>query len=532
VNLLVALLAVTTSTAGGGLFSSEEIPDKPGGGLFSNEEIPDASPSSSSSMFSPVADAPVFTPKVRSTIELHGQGAADTAFDHPDENVLEFRWGGKLVMDVDISSSLSAYVAPKFEHVTAWTEDLDDRGFLFLNVPEAYVTWGEGRTYLRVGTQVFNWGTSDFAAPADVLNPVDLRSGMMGSLDPSSIKIPVLAAELVSGFGPLTIRGVVQPFFTPSRFFLSGWDDSLGSLAGASGAGPALPDLGVLLGDATADHIGNQLLLTKRPEDRPDNASFAARATLQFDAADISLTAVHGWESFPRIKMDPSLQKVGAILIDSFANKEPIDPLDAVDEFEALNTALEMDKELISGSYERRTLIGMDASIAADPFILKLDIAYTFERTLYTQDFRPVARPWINAAVGLEYFMGDELQILAEVFALTVLDIRSNERIQLIEPVSAAPSVLDISGKERTVAMPGAIVAVRYNMLDGDLNFDVVAVSTLTRGDWFFMPSANYKLSDNQKISIGGLIIEGKEGGYAGLFGHNDRVHLGYTWSH
>lgn len=528
-NLLVALLAVITSTAGGGLFSSEEIPDSvanspssdESGGLFSSEEIPGATPFAS-----------VFTPKVRSAISLHGQSALDTAFDHAGENILELRLGAKLILDVDFESSLSAFVAPKFDHVTAWTEDLDDRGFLFLNVPEAYVTWGQGRTYLRVGTQIFNWGTSDFAAPADVLNPIDLRSGMMGGLDPSANKIPVLAAELVSGLGPMTFRAVVQPFFTPSRFFLSGWDDSIGALAGASGSGPALPDLGIILGDATADHIGDQLLITKRPEDRPDNATFAARATFQFELADVSVTAVHGWESFPRIKMDPALALVGAQLLESLAKKEPIDALKAAPAFDALNTALEMGKELMEGSYERRTLIGADASIAVDPFVIKLDLAYTLERTLYTQDFYPVARPWLNAAFGLEYIMGDELQILAEVFALTVMDVRSNERIQLIEPIAAAPSLLDISGAERTVAMPGAIAAIRYNILEGDLSLELVMVSTLTRGDWFFMPAMTYRLSDSQKINLGGLFIEGQDGGYAGLFGHNDRIHLGYIWSH
>jgi hypothetical protein len=174
----------------------------------------------------------------------------------------------------------------------------------------------------------------------------------------------------------------------------------------------------------------------------------------------------------------------------------------------------------------------MDASIALDPVILKFDLAYTFERTLYTQDFYPVARPWLNAAVGLEYIMGDELQILTEAFALTVFDVRSNERIQLLEPIAPPPSVLDIEGKERTIVMAGAIAAIRYNILDGDLNFDFVTVSTLVRGDWFFMPSVNYKLNDNQKVNIGALIIEGEDDGYGGLFSHNDRVHIGYTWSH
>lgn len=530
-KLLIALLAVSSSTTGGGLFSTEEVPDQvSSSGLFSSEEVPDTS--GSSGLFSSVPDAPVFAPKVRSTIEFSTEASVDTAFDRDQENILELSITGKFSLDVDFAPSLSAYVAPKFDHQTAWTESFDDRGFLFLSVPEAYLTWGQGRTYIRMGTQVFNWGTSDFAAPADVLNPMDLRKGLVSGSDPGANKIPVLAAEAVTGFGPFTLRGVFQPFFTPSRFFLSGWDDSIGSIAAATGAGFMFPDLSGLLGNATADHIGDQLLITNRPEDRPDSGTIGARATVQLDMLDFSVTAVHGWESFPRIKFDPALAIVGGQLLDSLASGKAIDPLAAAPAFDALNTAIESGQELLEGSYERRTLVGADASIALDPIILKIDLAYTFERTLYTQDFYPVARPWLNASLGLEYIMGDELQILTEVFALTVFDVRSNERLQLLEPIAAPPSVLDIEGKERTIAMGGAIAAIRYNVLEGDLNFDFVTVSTLNRGDWFFMPAVNYKLNDDQKINIGALIIEGKADGYGGLFSHNDRVHIGYSWSH
>jgi len=529
VKLLLSLLLVSSSTSAGGLFSNEEIPDQvsSGGGLFSSEEVP-----SSTSPFEEDASLALpasFQPKVRSTIELFSEARVDTAFDKENENVLELRLSGKFSLDVDFADKLSAYIAPGFAYQAAWTESLDDRGFLFLQIPEAYITWGSGRTYLRVGTQVFNWGTSDFAAPADVLNPTDLRRGLVAGTDPTANKIPVLAVEGVTGIGPFTIKGVIQPFFTPSRFFLSGWDDSIGAIAG--GGAFAFPDLSSILGPATSDHIGDQLLLTDRPQDRPDSATFAARATLQLDTVDLSMTAVHGWENLPRVQFEPALAAVGAQLIDSIGTGQPIDPFAAAPLFDQLNQAIESGRPLLEGSYERRTLIGMDASIALDPFILKLDVAYTFERTLYTQDFFPVTRPWLNSTIGLEYIMGDELQILTEVFALTVMDVRSNERLQLIEPISAPPSTMDIAGKERSVALGGAIAAIRYNMLDGDLNLDLVAVTTLNRGDWFFLPALNYKLSDNQKISLSAFVIEGKDRGYGALFSHNDRVQLGYTWS-
>ena len=100
--------------------------------------------SSSTSPFEEDADLAFpasFQPKVRSTIELFSEARVDTAFDKENENVLELRMSGKFSLDVDFAKNLSAFIAPGFAYQAAWTESLDDRGFLFLQIPEAYITW-------------------------------------------------------------------------------------------------------------------------------------------------------------------------------------------------------------------------------------------------------------------------------------------------------------------------------------------------------------------------------------------------------
>ena len=549
--ILLAFALATTSTTSGGLFSDEPIPDKPGdtpasGGLFSDEPIPDApgdeAPGATSGgglfgggaipdappdsgLFDAVAE-PEFDPRIRVSIALDALAAVDTSHDHPNENIFELHLGGKLVVDADFDFGLTIYTAPRFLHVTAINRAGDDREFTYLDVPEAHLTWGFGRTHLRFGTQVFNWGTSDFSAPADILNPVDLRRGALNSSDPSSAKIPVLAAEVVTGFGPVTLRGVVQPFFTSSKFFISGWDDSL--TTGLS-SGMSIPDLSALLGPGTADRIGSDVVITDRPEDRPDNATFGGRATLDLGTADISATAIYGWGTLPRIEIEPTLAAGAGQLLGAFASNEPIDPFQLAPIFDAVEKARQEGRPIFAGTYERRLLFGVDAAIAVDPVILKFDVAYTFDRTLYTQDFRPKGYPWLNATVGLEYLDGEDLQILVELFAMTVFDVRSNERLQIIEPVAPPPSSLDLKG--RTISMPGAIGVIRYNVLDGDLAFEAALVSTFHRGDIVFAPTIRYRIDDHNNVSLGGLLIEGKRDGYGGLYTHNDRVQVAYTWS-
>src|SRR5207248_6586983 len=133
----------------------------------------------------------------------------------------EMRLGGRLEMDVAIAKELSAFVAPAFTFVTALDRDGNDREVVYLVTPEARVTYSFGPFDLRAGAIVFSWGSSDLVAPIDVLNPIDYRRNFVAAIDDA--KIPVLAAELVTHVGPLTIRGVVEPFFTPSRVYLTGW---------------------------------------------------------------------------------------------------------------------------------------------------------------------------------------------------------------------------------------------------------------------------------------------------------------------
>ncbi len=567
----LALLLATTSTTGGSLFSDEPIPDASGGGglfsdapvpdvagggggLFSAEPIPD-SPGGEGALFGEDEDVealaaearaaelgdeasgteadwtPPFEPRIRVSVTLDAKASVDTAFDRDGENVLELLLAAQLQIDADFDHGLSAYVAPRVRQVTAFTRSFDDRELLYLDTPEAYVTWGSGRSHLRVGTQIFAWGSSELAAPSDVLNPMDLRGGAVSGADPSGAKIPVLAAEAVTGFGPVTLRGVLIPFFTPSRFFVTGWDDAVGVVGAASGF--VIPDLTPLIAAPTLDRTADLLLITDRPNDRPDAATLGLRATAQLGDLDVSMSGVYGWETLPALTVDPNVALVAGKLGESLAQGLPIDPLDPdlLRAFESVNQAIEQGRPLLEGRYLRRALLGADASWAVDPFVIKLDLAYTFQRTLYTQDFRAVRRPWLNASLGAEYIHGETLQVMVELFALTAFDLRSNERLSLLEPRAPAPSELDIAGAERTVAMPGAAAIVRWSALEGDLTADLAVLSTLTRGDVFILPSINYQLGPHQKIGLSALIFEGRSDSYGGYYSHNDRVTVSYRWS-
>lgn len=531
--MLLPLALILTSTGGGGLFSDEEIPDAVAPAPVA---APAAAPVASSSVaaspsaFDLVVPTPVeaFTPRVRGSVKLETRFALDTSFDLRGEQIFEWTIGGKLELDADLTRSLSAFAAPSFQSVIAVDREGGDREAVYLEVPEAYVSWQAKRFSLRAGALVFGWGASDLIAPNDVLNPQDLRRNVIGS--PDETKIPVFAVEaVVSPFEWLTIRGVVEPFFAASRFYLTGWDSGIGRVASAEGLG--LPDLDALLGKSTVDRIGDQALVTDRPRDHPGNATYAGRVTFKLDDLDLSLNAVYGWESLPQLRVDPDivllLGKVGDVLVNG-GELDLGDPelLGAIDR---VRTAAAQGRKLLQGGFLRRSLLGFDASYALDPVILKVDVAYTFARTLYTQDFRPVEHPWLNAVVGAEYLSGEELQVIVELFAITVFDIRSNYRLSLIEPIAPPPS-MSAEGL-RTISLPGAIGVVRYAVLEGDLSFELAGLVTLTRGDVVVLPTIKYRLDDHHRLSLGGVLVEGTSGSYGGIYTNNDQLFVGYTWS-
>jgi hypothetical protein len=367
--LLVPFALVATSTAGGGGLFDEPIETASVAPALFPEEAP--------------SETPRFVPRISWSARLDAQLALDTSFDRRGEQVFELLLGGRFELDVDLTEELSAHTAPSFVSATAISREGSDREMLYLDLPEASVTWARGPFHLRVGALVFNWGSSDLVAPCDVLNPPDLRRTIVGN--PGESKLPVLAAEAVGRVGPLTLRGVFEPFFTPGRFFVSGWDSGVAQILTAQGV--VLPDLTQAFG-APLDRFADQLAFD-RPSDRPDHFTLGLRGTLDVGDLELSLTFVHGYEHFPRVKLDPNLIIVAGAFLDNITLGRPIPFSDPTfgQAFSDLEHALERGERLFGGEYPRRTLFGLDGTYALDPVVLKLDVAYTLTRTLYMQDF-------------------------------------------------------------------------------------------------------------------------------------------------
>ncbi|MEQ9504310.1 MAG: hypothetical protein RIT81_46065 [Deltaproteobacteria bacterium] len=470
----------------------------------------------------------LFDVRARVSTRFDSRLSIDTSFDRANEQVAELLVGGALEIDADFTTSLSAYAAPRFSYVAALDREGDDRAILYFLTPEAWVRYAEGGLSLRVGAMTWAWGSSDLVSPNDNLNPVDYRQGALTLA--GGTKIPVVGAEAVVTTGPLTFRGVIAPFFTASRFHLTSWDFSV--LSGRPLIGLPQETVDAAFSPAYVDAGGDQVLLTDRPSQRLDNATLGGRATLALDDLDVSFTAVHGWDSVPRLVLDDDL----AFVASKFAEANAMDGAPPFSDPEVLSAVArlqdksEMGQTLFRGEVLRRTVFGVDASWAVDPFVLKADVAYTLARTVYDQNFDPFRLPWLNAVVGLEYYWTDRLQIIVEAFAIVVRDVLNNKRLNFFEPRDPPPSTLPDG--DRDVVLPGAVAAMFFSALDGELRFELGLLATFTRGDFGIAPAVTWRVDDHHQLTLGGFALEGTATSIGGAYTNTDQVYVAYRFSY
>lgn len=464
-----------------------------------------------------------FSVTARATASLDLRVGVDTSFERPTEQVGELSMVGNLVLEVDLTPELRVFAAPRL----AWLGGLDrgggDREVLIARAPEAFLGWASGPLSVRAGYLVFDWGQSELFAPSDALNPPDLRRG--ASMVRDDLAIPVPAVEIVGAFGPLTVRGVVEPVFTPGRFFLTGWD--LSAMQG--GLLPAGPTLGAseVLEPAYVDQLGDQLLATERPRDRPDNATLGLRAQLTLDAIDLAATVVHGWNPFPSVTVDPSLVTIAGAWAEAAARGETpsFDDPALAGALVDLQRALESGAPVFKGKYERRTIVGFDAAWALDPVILEVDVAYSTRQVSYTAAGQARPSPALTGVLGLEYYRGESLQLWVEGFLQHLFDVPGTDPVAYIEAASG-PRAAD-----RGVTWGGVGAFLRYQIWAGDLAFELGTLVT-SRRDLALLPRIEYRLAQHHHGYLGGVLVEGQGDGVGGAYTHLDQLFLGYRLSY
>ncbi len=458
----------------------------------------------------------------RARFEVSATGGIDTSFEKPGEQILFFGVSGLVELDVELSRSLSIFAQPKFYHATTWNRSLDDRQMLYLNTPEAYVRYRDSFVSLKIGALVHKWGSSDLIAPSDVLNPQDLRLGLI-----NGNKIPTLGAQVEAQLGPLTLTAVVQPFFAASRYHLVGWDYAI--LQPNKFMGNPTRTLEAVYGPGTLDRIGDEMVATERPQDSLDNGTYALRGLVELGDLSLAMSFVHGWDSIPTMVVNEDLLTVANAVWQEVEQRR-FRPVGISDEVDAalvrLQDAVEAGRPLFNGRFQRRTLLGIDANYVLDPVILKLDVAYTFKRTFYTEGPLATRHPWLNAAFGFEYVRGQEFQLLVEGYFSAVLDVPERELLIFLESTGSSRE------QGRIVPIYGISAVMRYMIIEEELGLEAAAIYNIGQGDVLLAPALFWRLDDQQQLRASLVLIEGSEDSYGDTFSHNDQVLVTYKYAY
>ncbi len=468
---------------------------------------------------------------LRVSARLRTTAFLDPAFDRTDLQIFEAWVEGRLELSATLSDAVELRVAPAFWLAYGLSESGDARTVGDVLVPEAALTWRSGPARLRVGTLVFQWGASDLVGPSDVLNPYDLRRGLVAP--PREVEIPQLAAELTLREGPWALALVVEPLYTGSRFFLSGWDTGLTRVITAQGV--PLPNLEEIYRKNALDRVGDQLLSWNPPGASPADWTYAARLTADLEPLTLGASAVYGFEALPAVDLDPDLVRVTSAVFDAVGRGTPL-PLGDLSFAESLGRVLagaEQGRALFSGTYPRRGLLGVDASLALDPIVLKLDVALSLSRSFYTQAFRPIRLPSVTGVLGVDYAYGTTVQLTIEAFAVGALDLPADTRLALFEPrpdAAATGSMTAAATAGRALWLPGVSALARVALAEG-LTIETAALATATRGDFLLAPMLAWQLRDTQALRVGAIIVGGGRDGYGWTYAQDDRLLVQWTWA-
>lgn len=382
---------------------------------------------------------------------------------------------------------------------------------------EAYVDLYLGPVDLRLGQQVVSWGVSDLMNPNDVVNPRDLRQGLL-AFD-SDQRLPVLAVRASYHWRWLKVEAVWLPLFKPNRMDLYGSDFAMLGPGASSRLAEAEHQVERLL-DPTLHRLAQPLLLqTRRPADDLTGSTAGLRVSAAHRGWDVALQYFFGWDLTPALSVDEQVYGMameGRLFVNNSLN------------FAALLPLVE-GRSLYRSTFDHTHQLGLSLAKAFASVSVKLDVSYQPDRGFIRTD--PVAGPFGNgmmdlrvehhtllSALSVEYAWGSKLVAQLQGVHLALLDRRRADTRELMGFLREAHAAL-------------VLAYVRLQLLRQTLLITAAAAVDLLHGSFTLAPMVHYKITDHWRVGVGALIFEGKSDTLFGAWTKNDLLWADVRWS-
>ncbi len=369
------------------------------------------------------------------------------------------------------------------------------KGFFEPMLGDAYVDLYTRWVDVRIGNQRIPLGANTALAPADALNPRDLRET---AGEPEDLLLPVFAVRAQGEVGQLSWLAAYVPFFTPHRYFVFGQDEGLAQPAFGRSLDTTRIDPSV------EDFLQDRLLETQRP---PPFAGDVALRVWRRGRVNLGASWVWMNEKLPRVSMDRELQRAAS---------------DQAAAVSVLNRA-QAGETLYQGNYARQHLFSLEGSALLGPGQLDLDVSYSPRQTFYDASFTPVSKHSVTWVAS--YSQASDSPVLFQVsyLGMAVPDIGADEQLMLLEPATAA-------GAPHTAFFHLFLGFVGVSLWDERIELGVRASFEPVQLSFSIAPRVSWQPVEGLKVFLSAELFEGRPWTPFGYFDRNDRVLAGVRY--
>lgn len=445
-------------------------------------------------------------PTVRPYGAVESLWGVDTRFDSPRhdplaENVTQAMVRTTLGADVHLSDRVRALVEGRalwrgsaqraFDHTKA---SLD------VQLGEAFVDLYTKVADLRLGNQIVAFGANPAFAPADRLNPRDLRLDPL-LVDPLATKLPKLGARALGTKGKLEWTLVWMPFFRPSQYAVSGDDQAL--IQPALGLSPGRTD------PSEEDLLLPQLGETSRPRALPWLGDVAARARVSFDWGKLGASYVLSDDTLPVPTLDPELKALFA----ARARGEDPNPAVAL----SVQNRLLAGESLFQGRYERRHLVSLEGEALWGPRAIDVDVGYSPSAAFETSRFDVLERQTATWVLGVSRAEDAPFMYAVSYVGTWVDQAPKDAFLILLEPPTA-------QGEERSVWLHLLLAQLSYRFERWPIDASLRAALEPIQGSFVLCPEVKYRVGSRLHLGLSAEVFSGPKLSAFGYLDRNDQI--------
>jgi hypothetical protein len=336
---------------------------------------------------------------------------------------------------------------------------------------EAYVRLSRGWYDLTLGNQFVRWGKTDQISPLDIVNPEDLRDGLVRSREERKLPIPMANLKLFKGM--YTFQALFIPIFKEAKLNLVGRDWALF--------------------DHYESSVGSFHIAENDPPNDLEHSELGFRFSGTFRKLDYALSYLRTREDIPSIGT-----------LDAPPGFRVQNPDEAA--VSDLARFAVLTGQPIHLDYQRQDVFGMEFETTLGDFGIRGDLAYIDDRSFLNDRLQQVFKPVFHYAVGADYSRPGSFYANLQF---------SQQWIRHFEE-----GLLFADDVTHTVNG-----TVTKELWDSKLELSLRYLYNFTREDYYINPYATLEYWQNLTLQLGVEFEGGPDESTLGLYDNNDEVY-------